>query len=88
MGKERTVKISGNRPTLYGLEMHLAVTHKFVNEFKPDIVILDPINTFVIGDKEFEVKTLLMRIVDFLKVNQITALFTSLTSSECRTREF
>jgi len=64
------------------LEMHLAVTHKFVNEFKPDIVILDPINTFLTGDKEFEVKTLLMRIVDFLKVNQITALFTSLTSAE------
>jgi circadian clock protein KaiC len=65
------------------LEMHLAVTHKYVNEFKPDVVILDPVNTFVSGDKEFEVKTLLMRIVDFLKVNQITALFTSLTSPEC-----
>jgi circadian clock protein KaiC len=77
------LKFQATRPTLYGLEMHLAVTHKFVNEFKPDIVILDPINTFAIGDKEFEVKTLLMRIVDFLKVNQITALFTSLTSAEC-----
>jgi circadian clock protein KaiC len=62
--------------------MHLAVTHKIVNEFKPDIVILDPINTFVVGDKEFEVKTMLMRIVDFLKANQVTALFTSLTSAE------
>jgi circadian clock protein KaiC len=62
--------------------MHLAKTHKAVNEFKPDIVILDPINTFVIGEKEFEVKTMLMRIVDFLKANQITALFTSLTSGE------
>ena len=62
--------------------MHLAVTHKIVNDFKPDIVILDPINTFVIGDKDFEVKTMLMRIVDFLKANQITALFTSLTSSQ------
>ncbi len=72
------------RPTHYGLEMHLAVTHKIVNDYKPDIVIMDPINTFVIGDKEFEVKTLLMRIVDFLKVNQITALFTSLTSADCR----
>jgi circadian clock protein KaiC len=61
--------------------MHLAVTHKAVNIFKPDIVILDPINTFVIGDKENEVKTMLMRIVDFLKMNQITALFTSLTST-------
>jgi circadian clock protein KaiC len=78
------LKFHATRPTLYGLEMHLAVTQKFVNEFKPDIVILDPINTFVIGDKEFEVKTLLMRIVDFLKVHQITAIFTSLTSSECR----
>ncbi len=79
------LKFQATRPTLYGLEMHLAVTHKFVNEFKPDIVILDPINTFVVADKEFEVKTLLMRIVDFLKVNQITALFTSLTSAACNT---
>jgi circadian clock protein KaiC len=82
--KKGLLKFQASRPTLYGLEMHLAVTHKFVNEFKPDVVILDPINTFVIGDKEFEVKTLLMRIVDFLKVNQITALFTSLTAAECR----
>jgi circadian clock protein KaiC len=70
------------RPTFYGLEMHLAVTHKIVKVFKPDIVILDPINTFVVGDKETEVKTMIMRIVDFLKANQITALFTSLTSGE------
>lgn len=79
------LKFQATRPTLYGLEMHLAVTHRIVNEFKPDIVILDPINTFNIGDKEFEIKPLLMRIVDFLKVNQITALFTSLTSAECKT---
>lgn len=82
--KKGLLRFQASRPTLYGLEMHLAVTHKFVNEFKPHIVILDPINTFDIGDKEFEVKPLLMRIVDFLKVNQITALFTSLTRSESR----
>ncbi|HCU21081.1 MAG: KaiC 1 [Bacteroidetes bacterium GWE2_41_25] len=76
------LQFQATRPTFYGLEMHLAVTHKAVNTFKPDIVILDPINTFVIGDKEFEVKTMLMRIVDFLKANLITALFTSLTSGE------
>lgn len=73
------LQFHATRPTFYGLEMHLAVTHKMVNVFKPDIVILDPINTFVIGDKEFEIKTMLMRIVDFLKSEQITALFTSLT---------
>jgi circadian clock protein KaiC len=76
------LQFQATRPTFYGLEMHLAVTHKIVNAFKPDIVIMDPINTFVIGEKEFEVKTMLMRIVDFLKANRITALFTSLTSNE------
>jgi circadian clock protein KaiC len=76
------LQFQATRPTIYGLEMHLAVTHKAVNAFKPEVVILDPINTFIIGDKENEVKTMLMRIVDFLKLNQITALFTSLTTTE------
>jgi circadian clock protein KaiC len=62
--------------------MHLAKTHKLVNDFKPDIVIMDPINTFVNSDKDLEVKTMLVRIVDFLKANQITALFTNLTDSQ------
>jgi circadian clock protein KaiC len=76
------LQFQATRPTFYGLEMHLAVTHKAVNNFKPHIVILDPINTFVIGDKEIEVKMMLMRIVDYLKSNQITALFTGLTSND------
>lgn len=76
------LQFQATRPTFYGLEMHLAVTHKMVNIFKPDIVILDPINTFIIGEKEFEVKTMLMRIVDFLKAKQITTLLTSLKSDE------
>ncbi len=76
------LQFQATRPTLYGLEMHLAVTNKAVTSFKPDVVILDPINTFILGDREAEVKTMLVRIVDFLKGNQITALFTSLTSAE------
>ena len=80
--KKGLLQFQATRPTFYGLEMHLAVTHKAVNAFKPDIVILDPINTFVTSDKEIEVKIMLMRIVDFLKANQITALFTTLTSNK------
>jgi circadian clock protein KaiC len=75
------LQFQATRPTFYGLEMHLVATHKAVNDFKPEVVIFDPINTFLIDDKEFEVKAMLMRIVDFLKLNQITALFTSLTTS-------
>lgn len=80
--KKGLLRFQATRPTIYGLEMHLAVTHKYVKEFKPNIVVLDPINTFLSSDNEFEVTTLLTRIVDFLKVNQITALFTSLTSAK------
>src|SRR4030065_188230 len=76
------LQFQATRPTNYGLEMHLAATHKAVNNFKPHIVILDPINTFVIGEQEIGIKTMLMRIVDYLKSNQITALFTSLTANE------
>jgi len=45
------------------------------------VVILDPLNSFVIGGNEIEVKSMLTRLIDFLKTNQITGLFTSLTSS-------
>jgi circadian clock protein KaiC len=68
------------RPTMFGLEMHLATMLKTVNQFTPSVVILDPINTFVAAGNDAEVKVMLMRLVDFLKSKGITALFTSLTT--------
>ncbi|MFH1908624.1 MAG: circadian clock protein KaiC [Chloroflexota bacterium] len=68
------------RPTFAGFESHLALKHKLVNAFKPQVVIMDPLSSFVIGGNEIEVKAMLMRLVDFLKMNQITGLFTNLTS--------
>ena len=68
------------RPTFSGLEMHLTTMHKQINTFKPAIVIVDPLNSFVSGDNEIEAKALSMRLIDYLKLNQITAFFTSLTS--------
>jgi len=69
------------RPTFAGLEMHLTMIHKMVTSFKPQVVIVDPLTSFLIGGNETEVKSMLMRLVDYLKMNQITGLFTSLTSS-------
>ena len=74
------LQFQANRPTFAGLEMHLTMMHKAINAFKPQVVIVDPLNSFVIGGNETEVKAMLMRLVDFLKMNQITGLFTSLTS--------
>ncbi len=66
------------RPTQSGLEMHLLRIHKLVEQFKPEVVIIDPISNLMIGNLH-EVNSMLMRLVDFLKTRQITAVFTSLT---------
>ena len=70
------------RPTLYGLEMHLVTMYDLIKEHKPDIVVLDPITDFFAVGTKAEVKTTITRMIDFLKTNQTTALFTSFTSEE------
>jgi len=67
------------RPTLYGLEMHLTIIHKLVNEFQPQVVALDPISNLTSVGTSLEVKSTLNRIIDYLKMQQITGIFTNLT---------
>jgi circadian clock protein KaiC len=69
------------RSTLYGLEQHLVTMHKQVTEFEPSVVIIDPItNLLAIGESQ-EIKAMLTRVIDFLKSQGATAMFTSLTES-------
>ena len=70
------------RPTLYGLEMHLVTMYDLIREHKPQVVVLDPITDFFAIGSTAEVKAAITRIIDFLKTNQITALFTSYTEEE------
>lgn len=69
------------RPTLYGLENHLTNSIKLINKIEPRVVVLDPIDAFVMGGNQTEVRIMLLRLVDFLKEKNITALFTSLTNN-------
>jgi circadian clock protein KaiC len=77
--KKNLLRFHAARPTAGGMEMHLVVMHKLIADFKPEAVIVDPITTFVSVGSSLEVKSLLMRLIDFLKSRGITALFTSLT---------
>ena len=79
--KRGSLLFHATRPTHYGLETHLSTTIKLINAFEPDIVVLDPINAFVIGENKTDVKTMLLRLIDFLKMKGITAFFTSLTAT-------
>jgi len=72
--------IHASRPTLYGLEMHLLVVNKLLVEFKPKAVIVDPISSLVSVGSPLEVKAMLVRLIDTLKIHKINALFTCLMS--------
>jgi circadian clock protein KaiC len=78
--KKDLVRIQASRPTLFGLEMHLVQIHKMIAEFEPGAVILDPISNLIDSGTPQDARSMLLRLVDFLKGKRITALFTHLTS--------
>ena len=67
------------RPTMYGLEMHLARIHRLIETVKPQAVLFDPITNLMAVAGANEVKAMLTRLIDYLKLNKITAFFTNLS---------
>jgi circadian clock protein KaiC len=80
------LQVHASRPTLHGLEQHLVMMHDTVLAFRPAAVVVDPISNLTLERDEAEVKPTLMRLIDFLKQQQITTLFTSLTSGGTATQ--
>jgi circadian clock protein KaiC len=78
--KKGVLRLEASRPTLHGMEMHLAVIHKMVNDFDPQVVIIDPISNFATAGGMAEAEAMLLRLIDFLKARQITAMFVHLTA--------
>jgi len=69
-----------SRPTTFGLEMHLVKIHKILKEFEPRSVVVDPLTALLHSGTAIETRSTLLRLVDFLKEQHITALMTTLTS--------
>jgi circadian clock protein KaiC len=76
------LRIAATRPTVNGLEMHLATIHKHVRDFQPRAVVMDPISNLISGGTLGAASSMMVRLIDFLKAQGITAFFTSLTSEE------
>jgi circadian clock protein KaiC len=68
------------RPTYGGIEEVLLVTHRHIASFRPSVVVVDPITNLLVVSTVNEVRSMLTRLVDFLKTEQITAMFASLTA--------
>jgi circadian clock protein KaiC len=76
--KRGLLRFHATRPSAYGLEMHLATIHKQVSAFAPSLVVVDPISTFIGSGSPREAEAMVTRLIDFLKGQKITTVFTSL----------
>lgn len=76
--KKGILQIHSSRPSLNGLELHLLTLRKLIKEFQPTTIIIDPISNLISVGSEHEVRSMLVRLIDMLKANNITAMFTSL----------
>lgn len=77
--KKGLLHFNAMRPTSTGLEGHLAVIHRLITQLRPAVVIIDPITNLVSASGSYDVKSMLVRLVDFLKMQEITSMFTNLT---------
>src|SRR5664280_1961214 len=77
--KRGLLRFHSARPSLYGLEMHLATMFKEIATFQPHVVIIDPITSLMDSGTDSERKGMVTRLIDYLKAGQVTSLFTSLT---------
>ena len=69
-----------NRPMLQGLELHLVRMHKLVRDLRPAVVVVDPVSNLDTTGSVEEVTAMLTRLIDYLKMNQVTVMLTNLTS--------
>jgi|ERR1043166_3327019 circadian clock protein KaiC len=80
--KKGLLQFNASRPSIYGLEMHLLTIYDAVKRFKPRVVVMDPVTNLVTVGTDIEVRSMLTRLIDFFKTEQVTALFPSLNSGE------
>ncbi len=70
------LRFEAARPSLFGLEMHLARMNRDLEQFKPSLVVIDPLSAF--RGPSIEVHATMLRMIDLLKSRGISGLFTSL----------
>ncbi|MHC5719399.1 MAG: ATPase domain-containing protein, partial [Nostoc sp.] len=75
------LKIQALRPTAHSLELHLVQIHSWLNTFKPTTIVFDPISNLTFIGTLLQTRSFFMRLIDYLKAQQITVLMTNLIAS-------
>ena len=69
-----------SRPYQYGLEMHLAMMHREIEQFDPSVMVIDPVSNLTSSGTLLDSRAMLTRLLDVLKTRQVTTLMTNLTT--------
>ncbi len=72
------VRFHASRPTTHGLELHLAILHKLIVAYQPRVVVIDAMTGLLSVGSMAEVASMMVRLIDFLKMEQITLCMTAL----------
>lgn len=75
------LKFSAARPASFGLEVLISTMLKLIDEFQPQIVVLDPVSSFDTAGTPIDARNMVARMIDMMKVRQITAMLTGLTEA-------
>lgn len=73
-----SLRIHPDRATSHGLEFHLVNLHKLVDEFDPEVVVIDPVSSLMNVGERAEVQSMLVRMIDYLKMKGVTTILTDL----------
>ena len=72
------LRFEATRPSLFGLETHLARMHRDLDRFQPQVVVVDPLSA--LRGSASTLQATLLRMFDLIKARGITAIFTTLRS--------
>ena len=76
--KKGLLHFDATRPSFHGLEMHLLRIHKLITQMRPKIAVFDPLSSYLTLGDHLEVRSMLMRLLDYLKSQQVTSVFNTL----------
>ena len=77
--KKGLLVFHAQRPTIYGLETHLASMQYEMDKTDPSIVVVDPITSLISAGTSQDAQAVSLRLIDLLKARGITSFFTSLS---------
>jgi circadian clock protein KaiC len=85
--KRGSLRIEASRPYQHSLEAQLVRINKMVQDWKPAVVVIDPLSNLIAGGAFGEVRSMATRLIDMLKAAGVTACFTALTSGHVETEQ-